>query len=162
MRYNFDFYNHVRYTDTYKKQVRRRNKLIKKLYVYLANKYINKHLANIVKFKITKKGGTCVSFKINKNNVILNKIYLKFNPLQVKKLANKKYGLSEYYQDRNKHFTEFKYIKAFYRIAILHELYHAKRRIYNKIDNHNNIEELQADRFSIDRAKQELRFTKVS
>jgi len=157
MRYNYNFYDVIRHTTTYKKQVLRRNKLLKKLYIYLACKYVNKNMVDIVKFSINNNISTSVNYAINNNKIVLHKIKLNVNTIQLQKLANKNCELSEYYNTRNRFFADFKYIKAFYRVAILHELYHVKQRLRGIIDNHNNIEELQADRWAIDRTKQELK-----
>ena len=137
----------MNYKEYYINQVNRRKKeyqLIKKLYLYLAKKYGNKHFAKLYSFTVSDIDSTCT---------YIEKRIINFNPLQIKKLS-KTGQFYNYYSKRANILYPYKYRKALYIIAILHEIYHAKQRLYNK--EFIKTEELQADRFAIDRVKLEL------
>lgn len=131
---------------TLKRHTRLRNKKLHKLFEYLCDNYVNKYAKKLIRFRVTTTESTgCIHYKNGRLGLLIV-----FNPLQIKNLVKRKISFSEYYSNRDDLFTSYKNIKTLYRIAILHELYHAKSRLYNRIYD-KQTEEAQADRFAIDR-----------
>lgn len=131
----------------------KRDLLVKELVKDLAIKFIGKQAEKLIAVKINEKISTCCYHtKIIKSGKYIH-IGVSLNLKQIRDLCKKPY--SPYYPNRDNIIKPFKYKKALLRHAILHELYHAKSRLKRKNNDNKKrkFEELQADRFAIDRVK---------
>ncbi len=127
------------------KRIARRNKLVKRLAVNLCTQFIGKIHIKMIKITVSEYNSTNCRYKTSDfSDIIIN-----INITQIYGLCK---GKLRHYSNRDILLSKYKYKKALLRLAILHELYHSRLRLHKKIYG-GKLEEIKADRFSIDRLK---------
>jgi len=138
-------------TELRKKRIIKRQYLLKKLFYSIAYDVLNKKVVKAIKLKVSHDAETCCKCSHDGNYSRFFDVIVIIGVKQIKKDVIKN-GLYAYYEGRHEFIGKYllNNLKLAYRIAILHELFHAKMRLSNKFRGDKDIfEELQADNFAV-------------
>ena len=136
------------------KRLYKRNRLLKKLFRYIARDILSKKIASIVKLKIANFGVSQSITEFDTRNNVKN-ITIKLVLFDISYVVKKGVG-RQYYNIRPKLCNKYilKNRHNCIRFILYHELYHAKMRLTKgRSKSFSLLEEIKADRVAIDKVK---------